>query len=133
MVDNIRATFRTMLEEVDWMDERTRTKALEKADKITPHIAYAEEILDDSLLTEYYEGLELSDESFLKNILRLNKHINLYYAKQFRQPIIRDDWRTHGGAAVVNAFYSRSENSIQVKQASTGFSFLAKVKGSPPK
>merc|ERR1711971_1238337 len=65
MAENIRATFRRMLEEVDWMDERTRAKALEKADKITPHIAYAEEILDDELLSEYYEGLELADDSFL--------------------------------------------------------------------
>ena len=44
---------------------------------------------------------------------RLKKFINLYYAKEFRKKIDKKDWRTHGGAAIVNAFYNPNENSIQ--------------------
>ena len=124
MVENIRATFRILLEEVDWMDDKTKAKALEKADKITPHVAYAKEILNDDLVNEFYDDLELQGDSYLQNVLKLKKHINLYYAKQFRKPIIKNDWRTHGGAAVVNAFYDSSENSIQFPAAVLGGVFF---------
>ena len=113
MVDNIRKEFKKMLDEIDWMDEETKSKAHVKADKITPHMAYAKEILDDTLINDFYEGLELKKDSYLLNYLRLKKFINLYYAKEYRKTIKKDDWRTHGGAAIVNAFYNPSENSIQ--------------------
>jgi len=113
MVKFIRKEFKLMLDELDWMDESTKTKAHAKADSMTPFIAYAEEILDNDLLNEYYDGLEVNDASYLKNYLKLKQHINEYYVKEFRKPIDKKSWKTHGGAAVVNAFYSSDENSIQ--------------------
>ena len=113
MVEYIRAEFKKMLDELDWMDPITRAKAHTKVDKITPHVAYAKEILDDGLINEFYSGLEMRNDSYLLNILRLKKFINLYYAKEFRKKIDKKDWRTHGGAAIVNAFYNPNENSIQ--------------------
>ena len=113
MVGYVRAEFKKMLDELEWMDPITRAKAHKKADKITPHVAYAEEILDDDLITEFYSGLELKNDSYLLNFLRLKKAINLHYAKEFRKTVDKKDWRTHGGAAIVNAFYSPDENSIQ--------------------
>ena len=112
MVVNIRATFRTMLENIDWMDDKTKAKALDKADKITAHMAYPKEILNDELLTELYEGLELKDDSFMENDLRLSKYFNIKRAKEFREPIIKNDWRTLSGATRVNAFYLPTMNYI---------------------
>ena len=119
MVVNIRAEFKKMLDELDWMDVATKARAHVKADKITPHMAYPKEILDDGLINEFYEGLELNTGSYLKNYYTLKKFINLYYAKEYRKKIVKDDWRTHGGAAVVNAFYNPSENSIQFPAGNT--------------
>ena len=113
MVDYVRAEFKKMLDELDWMDPITRAKAHKKADQITSHVGYAKEILDDGLITEFYSGLELRNDSYLLNTLRLKKFINLHYAKEFRKAIDKKDWRTHGGAAIVNAFYNPDENSIQ--------------------
>ena len=113
IVDYVKAEFRKMLDELDWMDPVTRGKAHKKADQITPHVGYAKEILDDGLITEFYSGLQLKNDSYLLNTLRLKRFINLYYAKHFRQTIDKKDWRTHGGAAIVNAFYNPDENSIQ--------------------
>ena len=84
----------------------------------------AKEILNDDLVNEFYDDLELQGDSYLQNVLKLKKHINLYYAKQFRKPIIKNDWRTHRGAAVVNAFYDSSENSIQFPAAVLGGVFF---------
>merc|ERR1712198_128225 len=112
MVLNIRNEFKDMLEKLDWMDEKTKQRAFEKADLITSNIAYAKEILDDRLLEDFYDGLVLSKASYLKNYLHLKIWISKYYAKEFRQPVDRKSWKTHGGAAIVNAFYNSAENSI---------------------
>merc|ERR1711971_92082 len=114
MVHNVREEFKKMLQELDWMDSKTKARALKKADQITPHIAYAKEILDDKLINEFYEGINLQKDSYLKNIIRLKKFISLYYVKEFRNPIDKQSWKTHGGAAIVNAFYNPAENSIQL-------------------
>ena len=113
IVANIRAEFKKILDELDWMDEMTREKAHIKADKMTHHMGYAAEILDDNLINEFYKGLDLKNDSYLKNYLRLRNFIKLYYAKEYRKKIDKADWRTHGGAAMVNAFYDPDENSIQ--------------------
>ena len=77
MVQRIRDEFRVMLEEVTWMDENTRARALEKADLIKTHIAYSREILDSTLLDDYYEGLTLKKETgYLRNILLLKQWIH---------------------------------------------------------
>merc|ERR1712106_277567 len=113
MVENVRDEFKKMIDETTWMDSKTKARAQKKADQITPHIAYAKEILDDNLINEFYEGINLEKDSYLKNMIRLKKFISLYYLKEFRKPIDKKSWKTHGGAAIVNAFYSSSENSIQ--------------------
>ena len=113
MVENIRIEFKKILDELNWMDPATKERAHIKADKMNPHVAYAKEILDDDLINEFYQGLDLQTDSYLKNYLRLRKFINLYYAKEYRKKIDKNDWRTHGGAAIVNAFYNPDENSIQ--------------------
>jgi len=113
IVETVRDEFKKMLEELTWMDSKTKARAQKKADQITPHIAYAKEILDDNLMNEFYEGMDLQKDSYLKNILRLKKFIFAYYVKELRKPIDKKSWKTHGGAAIVNAFYSSEENSIQ--------------------
>lgn len=63
-------------------------------------------------MEEFYDGLVLSKASYLKNYLHLKIWISKYYAKEFRQPVDKKSWKTHGGAAIVNAFYNPAENSI---------------------
>jgi len=113
MVENIRAEFKRMLDELDWMDDKTRERAHVKVDSMKSFIAYAEEILDNENLNEFYDGLEIKSDSFLDNMLSLRQFINKYYTKEYRIPVDRHSWKTHGGAAIVNAFYSPNENSIQ--------------------
>lgn len=112
MVNNIRKEFKIMLDELTWMDPKTKDLAHKKADLITPYIGYAREILDDDLINEFYKGFTLSKDSYFGNILSLRKYLSTYYAKEFRNPIDKKSWKTHGGAAIVNAFYNPAENSI---------------------
>ena len=112
IVTKIREEFRLILEEIDWMDEVTRERAIKKADLIRSHMAYDNEVLDNDLLEEFYRGLSLSKSSYLGNILLLKQWIFGYYAREFPLPKDPHSWKTHSGAAIANAYYEAKENSM---------------------
>lgn len=58
MVSDIRRTFVKILREIDWMDRVTKEKAIDKALAMTTHIAYADELLDDKKLEDYYSSVK---------------------------------------------------------------------------
>ena len=101
-----------MILQSQWMDSKTKTRALEKAEQITPHIAYAKEILNNKLIEEFYEDINLTKEDFLKNNIQLQKFYFSYMAKELRTPIDKKSWRAQSPAAIVNAFYNPFKNSI---------------------
>jgi len=113
MVRYIRAQFDIILQNLDWMDEITRERAINKSKAITPHIAYPPELLEENKLTELYEGLEVSAGDLLENMRNLTVFGTNYSFKRLRERVNKKDWKNHGAAAVVNAFYSPLENSIQ--------------------
>ncbi|KAK7071727.1 NEDD8 protease nep2 [Halocaridina rubra] len=113
MVTYIREQFDKILHNIDWMDAKTRERALEKAKAITPHIAYPPELLMDQKLTELYEGLHISSGDLLDNMRNMTVFGTDYSFKRLRTIVDKKDWKNHGAAAVVNAFYSPIENSIQ--------------------
>uniref|UniRef100_A0A2P2HZF3 Neprilysin-like n=2 Tax=Hirondellea gigas TaxID=1518452 RepID=A0A2P2HZF3_9CRUS len=113
MVSYIRAEFDKILRTVDWMDDETRVRAINKSLAITPHIAYPEELLIESKLTELYNGLGISSGELLSNMRNLTIFGTNYSFRRLREKVNKNDWKSHGAAAVVNAFYSPLENSIQ--------------------
>jgi len=113
MVTEIRNQFEVLLDQVDWMDDETREKAKEKARSMEAHIGYPSELLDMSKLEEFYAGLELGDSDYFGNSLNLAVFGTNYSFSQLREKVNKTDWVHHGRPAVVNAFYSPLENSIQ--------------------
>ncbi|XP_012252045.2 neprilysin-2 isoform X2 [Athalia rosae] len=113
MVADIRRQFTKILEKVEWMDETTRRSALEKAAAMSTHIAYPDELLDDKKLEEFYANLELSPDDYIGSILNLTLFGTEYSFEKLRKPVNKSEWISHGRPAVVNAFYSSIENSIQ--------------------
>ena len=84
-----------------------------KASRMTEHIGFPSELLDMGLLTQHYSGLHISPSTFLENGLSIGKFsLDMSYSK-LRQRVDKKDWVSHGRPAVVNAFYSFMENSIQ--------------------
>ncbi|XP_018915735.2 neprilysin-2 isoform X2 [Bemisia tabaci] len=113
MVNGIRDEMYKILTSVEWMDEKTRIAALEKAKSMTTHIAYPDELLDVEKLKGFYDKLEMSPDNYLESILNLTKFGTDYSFSKLRLPVNKSEWITHGRPAVVNAFYSSIENSIQ--------------------
>lgn len=109
MVNSIREEFVSILSTVPWMDESTREAALEKAKAMVSHIGYPDELMDDSKLNKYYEGLTIDEEKYFESIqLVANKTLN-----SFRKLVNKTDWETHSNVATVNAFYSSNQNSFR--------------------
>ena len=57
MVKDIRDVFNEIIDELDWMDDKTRIRAKEKAAAMTTHIDYPDELLDDKKLTKLYTNV----------------------------------------------------------------------------
>ncbi|KAI5630581.1 VLP3p-6 [Venturia canescens] len=117
MVMNIKQEFEKTLEKAEWLDEKTRRNALEKSDAMTHHVAYPNEILDDKKIIDEMKDLELSQNHYFENILKLKSFKIERAHVKLRKLVDPNDWMRHGRAAVVNAFYSPDENSIQLPAA----------------
>jgi len=113
MVSEIRRQFERLLDEVDWMDEDTKKQARVKAQGMVEHIGYPSELLEMSKLEDLYAGLELSPNAYLGNALNMTVFGTNYAFSKLREKVNKTDWVRHGRPAVVNAFYSPLENSIQ--------------------
>ncbi|KAL9887927.1 M13 family metallopeptidase neprilysin 2 isoform 1-T1 [Glossina fuscipes fuscipes] len=113
MVMSIRNVFHKILEEVDWMDEGTRKEAIKKVESMAVHIGYPDELLDDNKLAEYYEKYEIEPDKYFESFLKMNVIGTDYSFNKLRQPINKTEWLRHARPAIVNAFYSSLENSIQ--------------------
>lgn len=113
MVNGIKKEFELILNEVQWMDDETRQSALSKLKAMSTHIGYPDEIMDDSKIEKYYENLEIDENNYLSSVLNMNVFGTDYAFNKLRKPVNKTDWVTHARPAVVNAFYSSIENSIQ--------------------
>ncbi|XP_015787620.1 neprilysin-2 isoform X2 [Tetranychus urticae] len=114
MVDYIRGQFIASLKKIDWMDEATRAKAIEKAEEMFVQIGYPPELLDESKVMSIYEGINISDDTkYYHNVQKLRKFWTDYGLQKLREPLIKDDWKRFSEAATVNAFNNFIENSIK--------------------
>lgn len=113
LVDNVRDEFLGLLNNVSWMDDKTREEATRKANAITEHIGYPNELADNNKLEEFFRDLEIAPDNLLLNTLRLSAFDDDYTFGQLRKAVNKTDWVTHSKPALVNALYSSLENSIR--------------------
>lgn len=102
-----------MLRKLDWMDETTKTAAIAKAEALTAHIAYPKELTNKTKLEIYYKSLEMNDDEYLLNALRLNRFKTEMALSELYEPVNKTEWVSHATPAMTNAFYSALENSIR--------------------
>lgn len=115
LVSDIRSAFIDVLNEVTWMDEKTRNDAIKKAKTLTAHIGYPDELAEDDKLEEYYRELEIEPDNLLLNTLRLEAFDLDNLFNKLRKPVNKTDWQTHSTTSTVGAYYSSAENSISMK------------------
>ena len=104
MIADVIDAFQNRINELDWMSEDTKVKAVEKLDKFTVKIGYPDKWKD-------YSDLQVKEgQSFYENVLAVsNWHLNRTLEK-IDQPVDRSEWGM--SPQTVNAYFSPLNNEI---------------------
>src|SRR5690606_27598709 len=103
LVEALVAAYRESIEDLDWMTEETKTKALEKLDKFTPKIGYPPRWRD-------YSGLAVDAGDLVGNVRRSNAFDQDWALAKVGRPLDRDEWFMT--PQTVNAYYNPGMNEI---------------------
>lgn len=116
MVEDIRHTFIDMIGNVTWMENVTRTKAVEKAKNIVAHVGCSNSSYENKQIGDYYNGLVMEPDNFFNNSLRWNAFQNDKMFMTLRKTVNRSSWEIVSDLKpnVANAFYLLSDNTISM-------------------
>ncbi|TGY88103.1 M13 family peptidase [Marinicauda algicola] len=103
LVDNLITAFRGRLETLEWMDEETRTEALEKLSTFEPRIGYPE-------IWDEYDGLEISADDYFGNRIRMAEWAWNEQLEDLAEPVDPREWSWP--PQIVNASYNPLQNQI---------------------
>jgi putative endopeptidase len=103
LVDNLIEAYRVSINEIDWMSQETKAKALEKLGKFTPKIGYPDKWRD-------YSALVTSPDDLFSNIGHVTKFQRDFELAKIGRPVDRDEW--HMTPQTVNAYYNPVMNEI---------------------
>lgn len=103
LVMNLKKSFAQRLENVVWMGDSTKQKALEKLEVMSVKVGYPDKWRD-------YSDLEIKTDSYVENVLRARKSNFTYSMDKIGKPVDRDEW--HMYPQTVNAYYNPAMNEI---------------------
>lgn len=103
LVDFLRDAFSVRIEQLDWMSDETKHKALQKLQTINVKIGYPDSWRD-------YSELEITDQAYVLNIFEANRFGFERNMDKIGQPVDRDEWFM--SPQTVNAYYSPTLNEI---------------------
>lgn len=104
LVDNLRNALGKHIQDLPWMSEETKAKALEKLSTFTVKIGYPDKWKD-------YSEIHIDPrKSYLENVLEASKwYVKDNYSKMDR-PVDKDEW--HMTPQTVNAYYNPTTNEV---------------------
>jgi putative endopeptidase len=103
LVNNLIKAYGDSIQQLDWMSEETKVKALEKLASFTPKIGYPSKWRD-------YSGLEIKNDDLVGNYLRYSEFDHMEDVKKIGQPVDKADWGMT--PQTINAYYSPVRNEI---------------------
>jgi len=112
MIHTLRDAFIELLEDNQWMDDATRAVARDKAMAMNQHIGYPEFLTRPAELDKEFEGIDVSNQSFLDNIFGMQKYKAERNLRKLRKPVTKNRWSSEPPVVVVNAFYNPNKNDI---------------------
>ena len=104
MIANVIQAFQIRIQNLDWMSEITKTKAIEKLDKFTVKIAYPDKWKDYSEL-EVNKGNSFAENMFAVSKWNFNQNI-----LEIGEPVDKSEWGM--SPQTVNAYFNPLNNEI---------------------
>ena len=108
LVTNVRDALKTRIQNLDWMSDATKTKALEKWSKFLPKIGYPEH-------WRSWDGLNISKDNYYANMQAASKFNYEYDIAKIGKPTDRQEWGMT--PQTVNAYYNPTDNTINFPAA----------------
>ncbi|WP_460676745.1 M13 family metallopeptidase [Hymenobacter coalescens] len=108
ITENVVAAFREHIQQLDWMSEATKQKALVKLASITKKVGYPDKWKD-------YSALQIQRDSYAQNVMRANQWKYRYNIAKLGKPVDRTEWDMT--PQTYNAYYNPSNNEIVLPAA----------------
>ena len=104
LVENLRAALKKHIEELSWMSEETKAKAIEKLEGMRVKIGYPDKWKD-------YSEIKIDPNiSYMENLLKASEWFAKDNYSKLNKPVDREEW--HMYPQTVNAYYSPQMNEI---------------------
>ncbi|XP_057333833.1 neprilysin-2-like [Microplitis mediator] len=75
-IENIKKKFLDTLNNTNWLDDKTKDVLKTEINSLKFIVGYSVELFDDKKLDEYFQGLEITPDNFLKNYLNIKSFVN---------------------------------------------------------
>ncbi|MCR6700454.1 MAG: M13 family metallopeptidase [Dokdonella sp.] len=108
LIDNMQAALKKRIENLDWMSDTTKAKALEKWASFLPKIGYPEKWRD-------WSGLTVVPNDYFANVLAATRFNHAYDVARIGTPTDRLEWGMT--PQTVNAYYNPTDNTINFPAA----------------
>ena len=103
--NNIREVYALHIQELDWMSDATKQKALHKLNKIVMKVGYPDKWKDMS-------QLKIDRNSYCSNVMKANAWEYNYMISKYGKAVDRSEWSMN--PQTYNAYYNPSNNEIVV-------------------
>ena len=103
LVENLSQALKARIENLEWMSDETKAKALEKWASFTPKIGYPDKWRD-------WSGLTTSRDSYLGNLQAANEFNYKWGLSKIGKPVDKTEWAMP--PQMVNAYYNPLANEI---------------------
>lgn len=103
MVDNLESAFKERLDQLEWMSDSTKMKALEKLASFGRKLGFPDE-------WESFDGLEIKKDDYIANVIACHQFALRDNLAKYGEPIDKNEWGMP--PHMVNAYYHPLKNEI---------------------
>lgn len=103
MIENLRSAYRESINNLSWMGDTTKIKALEKLNSFTYKVGYPDVWKD-------YSKLVIKPETYLENVMHIRAYGYDMMTDKLGKPVDKKEWGMT--PQTVNAYYNASGNEI---------------------
>ena len=108
MVDDVKTAYADQIQNLDWMSPTTKTKAIDKLNKVTKKVGYPDKFKD-------FSAMLIDKSSFVRNNIVANKWWYNFNVSKLGKPVNREEWSMT--PQTYNAYYNPSNNEIVLPAA----------------
>lgn len=105
LINHIRTALKNDLQQITWMDPKTRKAALDKLDKMQARVGYPDKWWD-------YSTLKIDRESYVLNVMRASEFLTKRDLNKIGKPVDKNDWDMT--PQTINAYYDASMNRLNI-------------------